>query len=560
MSRNTQILLENCIEQEFQSNGNYNNISDYFEFFSASQILKNQGLSDDEIDNGIVGKGLDGGCDSIYLFLNNLLITPDIIEHISAPKDSTLELVIIQSKKTTSFGEDAIMKWKTVSSNLLDLSKTTTDFSLRYNGDVLEAFTLFRDTYTKLITNRIKLKFKFYYATLASELHPNVIQQANELKVEVKNLFPNAMVNVDFIDSDKLFDLYNSVIENRINLKFADIPISPNQKNYVALVDLKTYYNFIVDDNGEIRKSFFDSNVRDYQGKNNVNSSISDTLHHSDSNDFWWLNNGVTVLASEATLINNRELQIVNPEIVNGLQTSMEIYNYYSENKEALENETRSILLRIIVPESEASRDQIIFATNNQTNIPKSTLRVTDPIHLQIEMYFKNRGLFYDRRKNYYKNQGRKPAEIVGVSFLAQCLISIFLKKPDYARARPSTLLNDENTYCELYEKNNDLEVFYKVAVLGKRVQKNIKNMAEYSPAEKSDILFYVLFAVVAYVLHKNKILLSDIKDLDMNIITDGIIDDIKRKVYEIYKQQGGNGRVAKSAEFIKYIDEMLNI
>lgn len=560
MSRNTQILLENCIEQEFQSNGSYNNISDYFEFFSASQILKNQGLSDDEIDNGMVGKGLDGGCDSIYLFLNNLLITPDIIEHISAPKDSTLELVIIQSKKTTSFGEDAIMKWKTVSSNLLDLSKTATDFSSRYNGDVLEAFTLFRDTYTKLITNRIKLKFKFYYSTLASELHPNVIQQANELKEEVKNLFPNAIVHVDFIDSDKLFDLYNSVIENRINLKFADIPISPNQKNYVALVDLKTYYNFIVDDDGEIRKSFFDSNVRDYQGKNNVNSSISDTLHRSDSNDFWWLNNGVTVLASEATLVNNRELQIINPEIVNGLQTSMEIYNYYSENKEALKNETRSVLLRIIVPENEASRDQIIFATNNQTNIPKATLRVTDPIHLQIEMYFKNRGLFYDRRKNYYKNQGRKPAEIVGVSFLAQCLISIFLKKPDYARARPSTLLNDENTYHELYEKNNDLEVFYRVAVLGKRVQKNIKCMTEYSPAERSDILFYVLFAVVAHALHKNNIIPSDIKDLDMNIISDEIIDDIKRKVYEIYKQQGGNGRVAKSAEFIRYIDEMLNI
>ena len=439
MSKNAQILLENLIEQEFQGNESYGNISDYFEFFSASQILKNQGLSDDEIENGIVGKGLDGGCDSIYLFLNNLLITPDIVEHISAPKDSILELIIIQSKKTTSFGEDAIMKWKTVSSNLLDLSNTITDFSTRYNADVLEAFTTFRDTYTKLITSRIKLKFRFYYATLASDLHPNVEQQAEELKSTVKLLFPNASVEVEFIDSDKLFDMYNSVIENRVNLKFADIPISPNQKNYVALVDLKSYYHFIVNDSGEIRKSFFDSNVRDYQGKNNVNSSISETLHRVDNNDFWWLNNGVTVLASEATLVNNRELQIVNPEIVNGLQTSMEVYNYFSENKEALEEEKRSILLRIIVPDNEESRDQIIFATNNQTNIPKATLRVTDPIHLQIEMYFKSRGLFYDRRKNYYKNQGRKPAEIVGVSFLAQCLITILYKNLE------------EEKYCCLY-------------------------------------------------------------------------------------------------------------
>jgi len=560
MSKNAQILLENLIEQEFRNNDNYSNISEYFEFFSASQILKNQGLSDDEVDNGIVGKGLDGGCDSIYLFLNNLLITPDVVEHISAPKDSILEMIIIQSKKTTSFGEDAVMKWKTISGNLLDLSKTTTDFTARYNADILEAFTTFRDTYTRLITSRVKLKFRFYYATLASELHPNVIQQSEELKDTIKGLFPNAVVEVTFVDSDTLFEMYNAVIENRVNLKFADIPISPNQKNYVALVDLKSYFNFIVNDEGDVRKSFFDSNVRDYQGKNNVNSSISETLHRADDNDFWWLNNGVTVLASEATLVNNRELQIVNPEIVNGLQTSMEIYNYFSENREALESEKRSILLRIIVPDNEESRDQIIFATNNQTNIPKATLRVTDPIHLQIEMYFKSRGLFYDRRKNYYKNQGHKPAEIVGVSFLAQCLITIFLKKPDYARARPSTLLNDEKTYNELYEKNNDLEVFYRVALLGKKIQKNVRSGSDYSSAEKSDILYYVLYAVIADVLGKRNITPADIKNLDMDsVTTDTLIEDIRNRVYEIYKQHGGNGRVAKSAEFIQYIDNMLD-
>ena len=559
MSKNAQILLENLIEQEFKNNDNYSNISDYFEFFSASQILKNQGLSDDEVDNGIVGKGLDGGCDSIYLFLDNLLITPDVVEHISAPKDSILEMIIIQSKKNTSFGEDAVMKWKTISGNLLDLSKTTTDFTARYNADVLEAFTTFRDTYTRLITSRVKLKFRFYYATLASELHPNVIQQAEELKDTIKGLFPNAVVEVTFVDSDTLFDMYNAVIENRVNLKFADIPISPNQKNYIALVDLKSYFNFIVNDEGDVRKSFFDSNVRDYQGKNNVNSSISETLHRADDNDFWWLNNGVTVLASEATLVNNRELQIVNPEIVNGLQTSMEIYNYFSENREALESEKRSILLRIIVPDNEESRDQIIFATNNQTNIPKATLRVTDSIHLQIEMYFKSRGLFYDRRKNYYKNHGRKPAEIVGVSFLAQCLITIFLKKPDYARARPSTLLNDEKTYNELYEKNNDLEVFYRVASLGKKIQKNVRSGSDYSSAEKSDILYYVLYAVIANVLGKKNITPADIKNLDMDSVTDTLIEDIRNRVYEIYKLHGGNGRVAKSAEFIQYIDNMLD-
>ena len=87
------------------------------------------------------------------------------------------------------------MKWKTISGNLLDLSKTITAFTTRYNTDVLEAFTTFRNTYTRLITSRVKLKFRFYYATLASELHPNVIQQAEELKDNIRGLFPNAVIN-----------------------------------------------------------------------------------------------------------------------------------------------------------------------------------------------------------------------------------------------------------------------------------------------------------------------------------------------------------------------------
>lgn len=44
-----------------------------------------------------------------------------------------------------------------------------------------------------------------------------------------------------------------------------------------------------------------------------------------------------------------------------------------------------------------------------------------------------------------------------------------------------------------------------------------------------------------------------------MDSVTDNIIENIRNRVYEIYKQHGGNGRVAKSAEFIRYIDNMLD-
>lgn len=558
---NSQILIKECVAQSFRDSDEYDDEASFFEYFSSSQVLKDYDLSDDEIENGIVGSSGDGGCDSIYIFLNKNLVLPDQIESIIPSKESKVEMVIIQSKRETSFKESAIQKWKDVSNNLLSLSNSLSDFTTRYNDDVRESFGFFRDLYTKLLTSRVKLEFKYIYVSYAEELHPNVKQQVEELRELVCKLFPNAKVNIEFVGAAELYDKYNKPAETIVNLPLAEVPIALGKnKNYVGLVSLKDYYRFIVSEDNILRRKFFEANVRDYQGRNNVNSSIRETLESGQSEDFWWLNNGITILTSEAMLVNNRELQLTNPEIVNGLQTSNEIYLYFKNNLSLLDSETRNVLVRIIVPDSEESRDNIIFATNNQTNIPKASLRVTDPIHLQIELYLKGRGLFYDRRKNYYKNQGKKPSEIIGVSFLGQCLITLFLKKPDYARARPSTILTDDDSYNKLYIENQELDVFYRCAVLGKKVQKNLKRTIQYTSAEKSDILFYLLYGVVANSIKKNNITIEDIKHLDIESITDDVISKIKDKIYNIYKENGGNGRVAKSSEFVNKVDEVLEL
>ena len=545
---NSQILIKECVAQEYAEAASFENEAAYFEYFAAAQVLKDYDLSDEEIESGIIGAGNDGGCDAMYIFLNKNLILPDQIETIRISKESSVEVIIIQAKRENSFREDAIMKWKTVSDNLLQLSNSLEDFKTRYNEDVLELFRTFRDLHTKLIRNRVKLKFKFCYVSYAVECHPNVKQQAKELEMIVKRNYPSSMVYVDFIGADELFEKYNSLSETVVNLPLVEIPIGLGKnKDYVTLVSLAEYFKFITDENLGLRKRFFEANVRDYQGKNAVNSCIRDSLEDRDSEeDFWWLNNGITILASEAIMANNRELQLTNPEIVNGLQTSNEIYNYYSQNVALLENEKRNILVRIIVPETEKVRDDIIFATNNQTNIPKSSLRVTDSIHLEIEMYFKSRGLYYDRRKNYYKNQGKKAKDIVGVSFLGQCLITLFLQKPDFARARPSTLLTDDETYAKLYEDNKDLEVFYKCALIGKLIQRNLKIESGYTASERSDILFYLIYGVVADILRKKDISPKDIKEIEIEDITEDRIREVRDKIYVEYKKQGGNSHVAK--------------
>lgn len=59
-------------------------------------------------------------------------------------------------------------------------------------------------------------------------------------------------------------------------------------------------------------------------------------------------------------MASSRELQQTNPEIVNGLQTSNEIYNFYSQNESLLQSERRNVLVRVIVPETERVRDDFI--------------------------------------------------------------------------------------------------------------------------------------------------------------------------------------------------------
>jgi len=555
---NNQLLLREIIAQEYSNNDQFASDT-FFEFFSASQILKDYAFSNEELENGLIGGGNDGGCDAAYVLLNNEIITPDQIGSLDCPKGSSLQLIIIQSKNTLGFGEDAIMKWKAVSDNLLEMSNDINQYKRRYCEGVRDIFMLFRDAMTKLVTKQPKVSFRYYYATLGIEVHPNIMAQADELKFIVQAKYPTATIFVDFVTADKLISLYNSEPDVNIIITLADQAITLGKQNeYVALVNIADYYKFITDSSGNLLKGIFESNVRDYQGNNSVNSCIAETLKNKNAEDFWWLNNGITILSDNISLITNRKLSIDNPEVVNGLQTSTEIYNYFSENKDKLDGEFRNVLVRFIVPGSEEVRDDIIFATNNQTNIPKSSLRVTDSIHLQIEMYLKNRGLYYDRRKNYYKNLKKKATDIISVSFLAQCLISILLRKPDFARARPSTLLTDDKTYNQLYSPNYNLSIYYKIGKLGKMVQGNLRRTPEWTSSEKNDVLFYVLYGVVVKLLGKTNIRPIDIVNLDLELVSEELIDFVKQQIYQKYVELGGDGRVAKSSSFIEHVDEIM--
>lgn len=566
---NSQRIAKGLIEKSFdetlflgekdelhESNKYKERLHEFFEYFSAEIILRQYDLSDEELEKGIVGKGNDGGCDSLFLFINDELVLEDTpLELIK--KKPVLDFYIIQSKFEYSFRESAFEKWKNIVDNLFNIDKfENDDFSVRYNNDVLESFGRFHKTFQELITKSPIVNFKFIYVSLGNEIHVNVNQQAKEVIEKLRTSYPssNTDVTVDFINAQQIVDLYDAPSKTDFVLHIAESPIIvTEEKEYIVLANLKQYFNFITNENGKLIKHVFEANVRDYQGNTTVNKEIATTLEKKSTvEDFWWLNNGITMLANEIDQKSTKIFEIKNPEIVNGLQTSTEIYNYY-KIKEEDNSESRRVLIRIIVPSSEASRDNVILATNSQTAIPKAALRGTDSIHREIENYLKTKNLFYDRRKNYYKNEGKPKEKIVSIPFLAQCLISILLKKPNYARARPSTLLSDDDTYEYLYINNKNLDSYYMATLIGKKVKQVINNF-EYSSSEQADIYFYVLYVCAAKINQSKDITPRQLGDMRLDDFSEENIKVSADYVYNKYKELGGNDKVAKGTALINRI------
>jgi len=88
----------------------------------------------------------------------------------------------------------------------------------------------------------------------------------------------------------------------------------------VALVKLSDFFAFMTTDEGVLIDHLFESNVRDYQRDVEVNRAIRDSLKQADGKeDFWWLNNGITIVATQAGGA-RKDLVMHNPQVVNGLQ------------------------------------------------------------------------------------------------------------------------------------------------------------------------------------------------------------------------------------------------
>ncbi|MDP3937549.1 MAG: abortive phage resistance protein, partial [Deltaproteobacteria bacterium] len=132
MASNDRIILDEVLKQRQAEVDPTAAASDFFELFSAEQILKNFDLSYDEIESGLVGGGRDGGIDGIYLLVNGELVQEDL-DYSHLKKNIALDLFIIQAKTGGGFQETPVERFITVSEDIFDLSRNLSELASAYN-------------------------------------------------------------------------------------------------------------------------------------------------------------------------------------------------------------------------------------------------------------------------------------------------------------------------------------------------------------------------------------------------------------------------------------------
>lgn len=484
-----------------------------WEVFVSWLILKNDEATLDTIQDGIVDGGNDGGMDAVYTLLEGGIVALDaaVVEDAAAarelPEGRELTLHIIQAKNSPNIKQTTVTNLQSVLPSALDLSMSMDDLSLELNEDVVERIGIFRSAYRNLLTRRPRIRVRVTIACKGSvqKLNENIASRARRLESQILERLPSAIVSVEVIGAEELWEKFDSRAPETLELECEEVLTSG--ESYVALAKLTSYMRLITDDSKALRRHLFDANVRDYQGRVVVNREIRASLDHASGPEFWWLNNGVTLLCDEAHSVGKR-FALRNIQIVNGLQTSHTLAEWYKaaveRDPDAVERDDRRLLVRVIVASDDEVRDKIIRATNRQTHVPDASLRATDEIQRQIEAYFRAKGLFYDRRKGYYRNQGKDPGKIISIPFLGQAMYSIAYGKPEVARGKPNSLLAEQSRYSQAFDPAADLQVFYWTAKVLRAVDAYLQSPTSQTRyPERRYLAPFTAFALVVAAVNK---------------------------------------------------------
>ena len=183
-----------------------------------------------------------------------------------------------------------------------------------------------------------------------------------------------------------------------------------------------------------------DRNIRSYLGLhgNRVNEDIRATLVSEKPSDFYFFNNGLTVICNnffyDAFQTGNHRINMEDFQIVNGGQTCMTILRTFEELQSQQQHlpENAYVLIRIykLNKDNQDTVSLITQATNSQNPVDLRDLRSNDKIQKQLGMSIKNFGYTYRRQR---METTLKPTDIT-TGTAAEAVLAVWRRAPHQAK------------------------------------------------------------------------------------------------------------------------------
>lgn len=533
----------------------------FFARFCIGQILKPRDLDVDQLADGYTDGRLDGGTDAIYFFVAGKLVTDEMEpSEFSEYEGITMSLHIIQATRSPHFQNDQLRRLEDFSKDLLDLRNDIDAKSQLYNAEVRAAIRRFSLWWQALKMKLPALSIHFHIASKGDAVHPDVATRAEGLKGTVKDLY-YCNCEVHFYNAKALLEMARQSRRLPVELKFVKQLASDQWGNaFVCLVTMRDYISLITTPTGDLRDYILEPNVRAYLGSKGVNSEIRNTLlAGSKVDEFWWLNNGVTITSSEIKP-GISSLVLKDARVVNGLQTSREIYHYYQQKKKAALADERHVLVKVIEADTKSARN-ITKTTNNQTKIDPIYLRTTiDDIHDRIEATLPSFGFYYERVKNQFYDDDSVPrSQIVTLDYLTRAIVAIIMQKPEQARGSPGQFVTRH--YKKIFSHTSRPELFGHTIQLMKLVDDFVATRVE-EKTDRANLRYYLALDAICTAAKRSSIQRDTITKFKVDKLTQGVLEASLVRVQRIYEQIRAKGivpdLVAKGGEFVAEVKKQL--
>jgi hypothetical protein len=528
MAKNDRMLLDGILDDRVVNAIPSAKRDEVFEYLAFEQVLKEFDFSSDEILSGCLDGRGDGGIDGFFIIVNGHLL--DDPEGFVWPRTgSDLRVVLVTAKHHDTFRQASLDAVIATLTELLDFAVDESKLAGSYSTALLTKRRNLLYAYRKLSPRLTTFSVSVVYASRGdtTQLGSEVASRAEQLRELIADCFGACKAEVAFLGASELVALHRKVPNYTLELPFVEA--LAKGERYVVLVRLSDYYAF-VSDGGRLRRYLFESNVRDFMGLNRVNEDIRATLENGQSPDFWLLNNGVTILASSAA-ITGKSIQATDVQIVNGLQTTESIFRHFQS---ATLQDDRCLLVKVIVSNDAAVRDAIIRATNNQTDVELASLHATDKIQRDIEDTLRRYGLFYERRRNFYFNQGYASSEMVTPLYIASGYVALVLKAPHSASRLKNKFMRSPEAYERVFSERTPLQVWPAIAKILKRVDAGLEAIR--SQAGTTDRFlkgwrYIVAFLLVSRGMGGFTYTLEELSEFDTEQVTAAAVEEVWREL-----------------------------